>query len=58
MISLAFMCSIQELQSLHLLLQSLSTRLLVRLDSEPVINLNLSINVILYVTVLSFSSSF
>ena len=58
MISLAFMCSIQELQSLHLLLQSLSTRLLVRLDSEPVINLKLSINVILYVTVLSFSSSF
>ena len=58
MISLAFMCSIQELQSLHLLLQSLSTRLLVRLDSELVINLKLSINVILYVTVLSFSSFF
>ena len=58
MISLAFMCSIQELQSLHFLLQSLSTRLLVRLDSELVINLKLSINVILYVTVLSFSSSF
>ena len=54
--SLTFMYPRQDLQSLHLLLWSPSTRLSARLDSKLNMNLKLSINLILYVTALSFSA--
>ena len=52
------MYSRQDLQYFHLLLRSPSTNLSARLNSELDVNLKLSINLIFYVIVLSFSSSF
>ena len=57
-LSFIFMCSRQDLQSLHLLLWNPSERLSTRLDNKMDINLKLSMNFILYVTASSFSSSF
>ena len=56
-LSLAFMYWRQDLQSLHLLLWSSSARLSARQHGELDINLKLSINIILYVVVLSFAVS-
>ena len=57
-LSIIFIYSRQDLQHLHVLLLRSSAILSARLDSEPEINLKLSINFISYVANLLFFNSF